>query len=129
MREAAERKLIGEEQRDGVRVLMLQRPPVNALDLALVGAILDALRGARTESDCAAIVLTGAPGIFSAGIDTREVPAYTPRRRAEMLRAVNRMIFELYALPKPVVAAVSGHALGGGLVLALACDLRLAARG
>jgi enoyl-CoA hydratase len=46
-----------------------------------------------------------------------------------MLRTINRTICELYSLPKPVVAAVSGHALGGALVLVLACDIRLAARG
>jgi enoyl-CoA hydratase len=125
----SERELVGEEQRDAVRVLTLRRPPVNALDRRLVADILESLRAARAAPECAALVLTGAPGVFSAGIDTRETPAYTPLQRADMLRSVNRMMCQLYGMPKPVVAAISGHALGGGLVLALACDLRLAARG
>jgi len=122
-------ELVGEECRDGVRVLTLRRPPVNALDRCLVADILEALRTARADQECAAVVLTGVPGVFSAGIDMREVPGYTRLQHADLLRSVNRMTCQLYGMPKPVVAAISGHALGGGLVLALACDLRLAARG
>src|SRR5262249_42027481 len=122
-------ELVGEECRDGVRVLTLRRPPVNALDRCLVADILEALRTARADQECAAVVLTGVPGVFSAGLDMRAVPGYTRLQHADLLRSVNRMTCQLYGMPKPVVAAISGHALGGGLVLALACDLRLAARG
>src|SRR5262249_31227066 len=121
--------LVGEDCRDGVYVLTLRRPPVNALDRCLVADILKALRAARADPACTAVVLTGAPGVFSAGIDMREVPGYTRLQHADLLRSVNRMTCQLYGMPKPVVAAIPGHALGGGLVLALACDLRLAARG
>lgn len=117
------------EQRDGVHVLALARPPVNAIDLELVRAFGAALEAPAADASCRALVLTGAPGVFSAGIDTRRIPAYGAEERAQMLRGVNRMLLALYALEKPVVAAISGHALGGGLVLALACDLRIAARG
>jgi enoyl-CoA hydratase len=117
------------EDRAGVRVLTLERPPVNAVDLDLAQALLGALEAASGDASCRALVLTGSPGVFSAGIDTREVPAYDPPTRATMLRTVNRMVLELYALPRPVVAAISGHALGAALVLALACDVRFAARG
>ena len=121
--------MIETEDRGPVRVIALHRPPVNALNLPLAEALNRAARGARDDADCKALVLTGAPGVFSAGIDTREVPAYDAATRSAMLRTINRTISELYALPKPVVAAVSGHALGGALVLVLACDFRLAARG
>jgi enoyl-CoA hydratase len=117
------------EDRGGVRVIALARPPVNALDLGIAEAIHRAIRSARDDATCQALVLTGAPGVFSAGIDTREVPAYDAATRCAMLRTINRTIAELYGLPKPAVAAVSGHALGGALVLVLACDYRLAARG
>lgn len=123
------RSLIETEDRDGVRVLALSRPPVNALDLELARAVQQAITAARDDAACRALVLTGRPGVFSAGIDTRRVPAYDAATRGEMLRTINRTICELYSLPKPAVAAVSGHALGGALVLVLACDLRLAARG
>jgi enoyl-CoA hydratase len=107
----------------------LHRPPVNALDLALAQASLRALAEARADPRCTGVVLTGLPGVFSAGIDTREVPAYGAEKRAEMLRTINRTVHALYGLPKPVVAGISGHALGGAFVLALACDIRLAAQG
>jgi enoyl-CoA hydratase len=124
-----ERELVVLENRDGVHLLTLCRPPVNAFDRHLVSGFLEALRAARADPDCIAIVVTGCPGIFCAGIDTRETPAYSRLERADMLRTINRMTCQLYSMPKPVVAAISGHALGGGLVIALACDVRLAARG
>lgn len=116
------------EDRDGVRVLSLARPPVNALDFALVRALGAACESAA-DAPCTALVLTGIPGVFSAGIDTKRLAVYDARERAEMLRGVNRMLLALYAQPKPCVAAISGHALGAGLVLALACDARIAALG
>jgi len=115
--------------RDGVRVLALARPPVNAIDFALVRALGDAAEAAGSDAACRALVITGAPGVFSAGIDTKRIPTYDADERASMLRAVNRTVLALYALEKPAVAAISGHALGAGLVLALCCDLRLAADG
>jgi len=121
--------LIETEDRDGVRILRLSRPPVNALDLELARAVEHAVADASADTGCGGVVLTGLEGVFSAGIDTREVPAYDADERATMLRTINRTILELYGLAKPVVAAVTGHALGGAFVLVLASDVRLAARG
>lgn len=121
--------LIETEDRGGIRILRLSRPPVNALNLELARAVQHAVADAGADTGCLGIVLTGLPGVFSAGIDTREVPVYDAEKRATMLRTINRTILELYGLAKPVVAAVTGHALGGAFVLALASDVRLAARG
>ena len=121
--------LIEVEDRDGIRILRLSRPPVNALDLDLARATQKAVADAGADAGCGALVLTGLPGVFSAGIDTRAVPAYGAEQRAEMLRTINRTVLALYSLEKPAVAAVSGHALGGAFVLMLACDVRVAARG
>ena len=112
-----------------MRVLALERPPVNALDFTHVRALGDALEAAAGDEACRALVVTGIPGVFSAGIDTKRIPSYDADERASMLRGVNRMLLALYSLTKPTAAAISGHALGAGLVLALACDLRLAAEG
>jgi len=129
MNETVRSTLVEAEDRGGIRVLRLCRPPVNALDLGLAQAAQRAIAEAGADARCTGVVLTGLPGVFSAGIDTREVPAYDAEKRAAMLRTINRTVLALYGLPKPVVAAISGHTLGGAFVLMLACDVRLVARG
>jgi enoyl-CoA hydratase len=108
----------------GVRVLRLARPPVNAIDLGLVGELEAAL--ADAEAAGGPLVLTGSATCFSAGVDTKAVGGYGAAERRAMVLGIDRMLARLYAFPAPAVAAVSGHALGGGLVLALACDVRIA---
>ncbi|MGH7804899.1 MAG: enoyl-CoA hydratase/isomerase family protein [Candidatus Binatia bacterium] len=112
-----------------MRVITLARPPVNAIDLSLVESLTEHLVEAEAATGCRALVLTGAGRAFSAGVDTLVVPAYDEALRERMGLAINRMVHALYGLAKPTVAAVNGHALGGGLVLALACDFRVGADG
>jgi enoyl-CoA hydratase len=102
---------------------------VNAVDLPFADAIGAALEAAAADSACRALVLTGGPPAFCAGVDVKAVPGYDAARRAEMIRRINRTIRALYGMPKPTVAAVGGHAIGAGLVVALACDFRLVADG
>jgi enoyl-CoA hydratase len=96
-------------------------------------ALLDAFRGAleRLADDprTRAVVITGMPGFFSAGVDLKTVPHYGPDRQAAMVRSVNALVLRLYGFPVPLVAAVGGHALGGGLVVAMCCDFRVGAEG
>ena len=117
-----------ERQPDGVALLRLARPPVNALDLELVEAITRGV-GAVTDSDARALVLTGDGSCFSAGIDMKLAQTYDEQQRRDAINAINRLVATICSAPIPVLAAINGHAMGGGLVVALACDLRLAARG
>lgn len=111
---------------DGTAVLTLDRPPVNALDLEAVLALEAVFAELTASPPTRGLVLTGAGRAFCAGVDTRAFGGYGADDRAAMILAITRMITGLYALNCPVVAAVNGHALGGGFVLMLACDVRLA---
>jgi enoyl-CoA hydratase len=110
---------------NGVAVLTADRPPVNAMDLALLDEIVAAIQ--RFAGDLPrALVLAGRPGVFSAGVDLKLAPTYGPEDRHRMVAAINAMALEVYELPCPVVGAITGHAVAGGLVLALCTDLRIA---
>jgi enoyl-CoA hydratase len=108
----------------GVRVLTLDRPPANAIDDALLGDLLAALDAARDAEAVRAVVLTGAGAFFGAGFDLG-----APPRDATATARLNALYRDahlaLLALPKPTIAMVNGHAIAGGLVMALACDYRL----
>lgn len=117
------------QQREGIRLIRMARRPVNAINRQFVLDLAEAARAAGSEPDCRAVVLTGLPGAFSAGFDIKEAARMSASEMDAMFRDINRMVLALYSLAKPLVTAVSGHALGGGLVLALTGDLRVAAAG
>jgi enoyl-CoA hydratase/carnithine racemase len=112
----------------GIRELRLARPPVNALDPELIATLKHALEQAPRDG-AQALVLSGAPGLFSAGLD---IPALLQLDRAAM-RAFWNDFFGVCATlaraPIPIVAAVTGHSPAGGAVLAIFCDYRVMARG
>jgi enoyl-CoA hydratase/carnithine racemase len=116
------------ELTNGIAVIVLDRPPANALNLALVTALREAHERACREG-ALAIVVTGRPGMFSGGLD---VPELLPQPRAaiaEFWLAFFHLNRALAASPVPVIAALTGHAPAGGAVLALHCDYRIGARG
>jgi enoyl-CoA hydratase len=110
----------------GVAVLRLNQGPVNALDLDILAAVPDALAGV---ADASAVVLTGAGRCLSAGVDLKRIVAGGPGYVADFLPALSTAALALFDHPRPTVAAVNGHALAGGCVLAAACDLRLMSAG
>lgn len=107
---------------NGVRTITLQREPKNTVDLVTIQTLTALF---ETHPASVPLVLTGANGVFSAGVDARAFMGYSGDQRLEMARAITRMTAALLAIPSPVVAAVTGHALGGGLVMALCCDYRV----
>jgi enoyl-CoA hydratase len=116
------------EQRDGgIAVLLADRPPANAMDLTLLDELVAAISQVAAQPP-AALVLSGREGCFSAGADLKLVPTYGDQEQRRMVCAINDMALGVYELPCPVVGAITGHAIAGGLVLALCTDIRVAAR-
>ena len=115
---------------EGLAIVTLQRPDaLNALNMELKTALAEWVASARYDDSVRAVLVTGAGRAFCAGGDLSEMdpdrsPSEARQRQDQLLRSV---FLPLAQLPKPVVAAVNGHAHGGGLALALACDIVIAA--
>ncbi|HEY8000547.1 MAG TPA: enoyl-CoA hydratase/isomerase family protein [Solirubrobacterales bacterium] len=107
-----------------ITVVRIQRPPANALEPGLLAAGADVVERLR-EQRPAAIVITGSGDFFSGGVDLKLVPTLSEDEQRGMVGGINRLFYEWYALPHPVVAAVNGHAVAGGLILALCADHRV----
>jgi enoyl-CoA hydratase len=120
--------MIEREDRDGVRVLRLAHGKVSAMDIELGQAFIGELKDAA-DAEVRALVVTGSGSSFSAGVDLfrliKDGPAYGER----FLPVLDTMLRDTLTFPKPVVAAVNGHAIAGGCILAAACDRRVMADG
>jgi enoyl-CoA hydratase len=110
---------------DGVATVIADRPPANAMDVTLLRDLVAAIDEIAADLP-SAVVLAGRPGFFSAGADLKAVPGYGPEEQRAMVDGINRMALDVYALACPVVGAITGHAIAGGLVLAVCTDLRIA---
>ena len=108
---------------NGVELVRLDRPPMNALSGALLSQLADHAEALAQDPDLKAVVVTGSRKVFAAGA---EISALGTPEGDEMLTQFRRAFDGIAAIPRPVIAAISGYALGGGLELALACDLRVA---
>jgi enoyl-CoA hydratase/carnithine racemase len=132
-RQLADGKLLVDEPATGVVRLTISNPAKrNALDhpiLDAIGATLTELGTADSHARC--VIVTGAHEMFSAGYDIGEIPDDEFEERAEALVAhpFTEAIEALEAFPYPTLAALPGHTIGGGLELALSCDLRVAKEG
>lgn len=118
--------LIRREHADGVVELCLNRAPVNALSadfLMDLAATVDDLAG---DDSTRAIVLTSDFKVFSAGLDLKEAQGFDLGAQHDIVEGLNEGFLSLYACPKPVIVAVNGAAIAGGLFFVLASDLRLA---
>jgi enoyl-CoA hydratase len=114
----------------GVRILTLNRPPANAIDLEVMNDLKAACEAAQNDAAVRAVVVTGNGKFFSGGLDLKALSAgvVSPDWNAAAFGR-NDGVFALWTLRKPTVAMVNGHAIAGGAILALACDVRIMARG
>jgi enoyl-CoA hydratase len=120
--------MIEREQNAGILTLRLAHGKASAMDVELCEALTRELREAE-EGDARAVILTGTGSIFSAGVDlfrmTNEGAAYVGR----FFPALRESLEALFTFPKPIIAAVNGHAIAGGCLMAAACDYRLMSAG
>jgi enoyl-CoA hydratase len=112
------------EDRGEVSVLRIEHGRVGALDVELLDDLTDAVTTSGT-----ALVITGSGACFSAGVDLRRILDGGPSYTEQLLAALSRTFRAVFDHPRPTVAAINGHAIAGGCVLALACDLRLMSGG
>jgi len=117
------------DDRDGIRVITVHRPEkLNALNSATLDALFEAFEAAAQAPEVRVVVLTGAgPKAFVAGADIAEMADLRPVEGRDFALRGQRTMRRIETMPKPVIAMVNGFALGGGLELAMACHLRLAA--
>ncbi len=123
----ADLDLVGSKtEEDGVEILILRLPPVNALSSALLTALGERIGEIEKNSSTRAVVLTGDGQYFSAGADLKEMASMDLANAPAVVARGQLLFSRIDRLKPPVIAAVNGLAVGGGLELALACDLRVA---
>lgn len=118
------------EVKEGVAILKLNNPPVNQLSESFVKEMADAIMEAFQDQEIKAVILTGTGKNFIAGADLTEIKGVTDREHLFLwVMENNRFLNAIEDGPKPVIAAINGHCLGGGLEIAMACHYRIAAQG
>ncbi|OIK28952.1 enoyl-CoA hydratase/isomerase family protein [Streptomyces malaysiense] len=114
---------------EGVGTLRLDRPPMNALDVATQDRLRELAEEATRRDDVRAVVIYGGERVFAAGADIKEMQNMDHTAMVLRSRGLQDAFTAVARIPKPVVAAITGYALGGGCELALCADYRIAAEG
>jgi enoyl-CoA hydratase/carnithine racemase len=115
------------ESTDGIGTIRLDRPPMNALNVQVQEELRESARAAAADPQIRAVIVYGGEKVFAAGADITEFTSTAYQEMAVRAPALSGAFDEVARIPKPVVAAVTGYALGGGCELALACDWRVVA--
>ena len=123
-------ELVQLEKADGIATITLTNAPANGYSYAMMRELDDAVLDVRMDTEVHAVILTGAgEKFFCAGADIGELKAMTPDYKYAFCLHANETMLRLEQTPKLVIAALNGHCVGGGLEVAMACDLRIAREG
>jgi enoyl-CoA hydratase/carnithine racemase len=120
-------ELVRLEKADGIGTIRLDRPPMNALNVQVQDEIQQAAAEATDDASIRAVIVYGGEKVFAAGADIKQMLDMTYTDMSARAAALTRALGSVARIPKPVVAAIAGYALGGGCEFALACDWRIAA--
>ena len=115
--------------KDGIATVTIDRPKVNAINEHMVAELRDAFWDLAHKTDIKAVILTGEGSFFSFGFD---IPEFMDCPKDEFQRFVlsfSDLVQRIFVFPKPVIAALNGHAVAGGCILAIACDKRIMVSG
>ncbi|HYA57217.1 MAG TPA: enoyl-CoA hydratase-related protein [Thermoplasmata archaeon] len=120
-------QLVGRKsEEDGVEILVLKNPPVNAISTTLMRDLEGQVKALAEDPKVRAVIITGDGQYFSAGADLKEMATLDLSTAPEIVRRGHALFKSIAELKPPVVAAINGLAVGGGLELALSCDIRVA---
>lgn len=120
--------MIGLEHVDDIAVVKLQRGKANALDPEFLAAIRETVASLRDDAP-RGVILTAEGRIFCAGLDLVALVDASEEELEAVVSGLRETLLELFTFPRPVVAAINGHAMAGGALLTLACDQRVMAMG
>jgi len=113
----------------GIATVRINRPKVNALNERLIDELSGAFRDMSGDTETKAVVLTGEGSFFSFGFDIPELIDYEKGSFHKFVSKFSMLVRDVFMYPKPVTAALNGHTVAGGCILAIACDLRVMSQG
>lgn len=120
---------VSHEVRDGIAIITMNDGKANAINPPVIEAFNAVLDAVEADGSAKAVVLTGLPGKFSAGFDLKYFMSHAMEDNQALVAAGGRIAYRLFNMPKPVIAAVSGHAIAMGIFLVMACDRRIGISG
>jgi len=113
------------EKHDGVATVVLQRGKVNAVNESVVDELAECFASLANDTETKAVIFTGHGKFFTFGFDIPEFLNYSPKAFVRYLNKFTGLYASLFLFPKPVIAALNGHTMAGGCMMAIACDYRL----